>query len=37
MLGDRPRDGGWPSLFWWVTVVGMVSDHSVDGGLRYLG
>ena len=27
LVGDHPWVGGWPSLRWWVTLLGMVDDY----------
>ena len=29
-VDDHPDDGGWPSLDWWVTLLGMVFNHPGD-------
>ena len=32
MMGDRPMNGGWPSLLSWVTILRLVHEYLGDGG-----
>ena len=43
-MGDRPADGGGPSLGWWGTILEMVGNHPgmvdgspLEGWLPYFG